>query len=183
LKKVSKELFKVLKIYKKNKKKNIFIFNKMNSVKNLKMIVGTAKTSHMLLLFTSVVLISIGVYGTIVSKEYGCDEGINIKLYKDSVKNFQKDFSVSTQCINSITKGGGDIMKDCKDLLDPFTSCMSNITNFGHNKSTINQIDRCLNDHGKGYVRCMEGGLMGLSITSIVVGVLMLLLSGYLLFM
>ena len=48
----------------------------MNRISNLKTIVGTAKTSHMLLLFTSVVLISIGVYGTIVSKEYGCDEGI-----------------------------------------------------------------------------------------------------------
>jgi len=137
----------------------------------------------MLLLFTSVVLISIGVYGTIVSKEYGCDEGINIKLYKDSIANFIKDFSISKECINSIKGGGGNPKQDCKDFFNPFKNCMNNIHNAKYNKSTINQIDRCLNDHGKGYVKCMEGGLFGLSIGSIVIGVLMLLLSSYLLFM
>lgn len=130
----------------------------MSSVKNLKMIVGTAKTSHMLLLFTSVVLISIGVYGTIVSKEYGCDEGINIKLYKT-----------------------GNIVSD--EELNKCLSDYTNVKNYLSKQSNVNKLDKCLNDHGKGNVRCMEGGLFGLSITSIIIGVLMLLLSSYLLFM
>ena len=132
----------------------------MNSVKNLKMIVGTAKTSHMLLLFTSVVLISIGVYGTVVSKEYGCDNGISIKLHD----NGKLDDLIHPQKENT-----------------SFRNCISH--SFSNNKLNINKFDRCLNDHGKGFIRCMEGGLMGLSITSIVIGVLMLILSGYLLFM
>ena len=129
----------------------------MSSVKNLKMIVGTAKTSHMLLLFTSVVLISIGVYGTIVSKEYGCDEGINIKLYHHTA-SFVSDEELN-QCLKDFS--------------------YDNLSK----QSKVNKLDKCLNDRGKGNVRCMEGGLFGLSITSIVIGVLMLLLSSYLLFM
>lgn len=125
----------------------------MSGIKNLKMIVGTAKTSHMLLLFTSVILISIGVYGTIVSKEYGCDNGISIKLNDDRLSNL-------------FTPGDGKFI-DCIEAA-------------GDNQ---NKLDACLNDYGKGYFRCMEGGLMGLSITSIVIGVIMLLLSTYLLFM
>ena len=132
----------------------------MNSVKNLKMIVGTAKTSHYLLLFTSIVLISIGVYGTIVSKEYGCDEGISIKLHD----NGNLDDFISPQKENT-----------------SFRKCMSHPLSGG--KLNINKVDRCLNDYGKGHLKCMEGGLFGLSIASIVIGVLMLLLSGYLLFM
>jgi hypothetical protein len=121
------------------------------------MIVGTAKTSHMLLLFTSVVLISIGVYGTIVSKEYGCDEGINIKLYHQT----------------------GSIVSD-----EERNKCLKDFSYDNLSKqSKVNKLDKCLNDHGKGNVRCMEGGLFGLSITSIIIGVLMLLLSSYLLFM
>ena len=132
----------------------------MNSVKNVKMIIGTAKTSHMLLLFTSIVLISIGVFGTIVSKEYGCDNGISIKLHDNGKLD---DF----------------IHPDKKNTA--FQNCMSQ--SYSNSNLNINKFDRCLNDYGKGHLRCMEGGLMGLSITSIVVGVLMLLLSGYLLFM
>ena len=135
----------------------------MNSVKNLKMIVGTAKTSHMLLLFTSVVLISIGIYGTVVSKKYGCDNGISIKLH--NLEDVEDIFQ------NSKTK----------KYDTPIDKCITD--SFGGEKLNINKFDRCLNDYGKGHLRCMEGGLMGLSITSIVIGVLMLLLSGYLLFM
>ena len=65
----------------------------MFNVKNFKMMVGTAKISHMLLLFTSLVLITIGIYGSIVSKEYSCDNGINIKLYGDDLPNMVKDLT------------------------------------------------------------------------------------------
>ena len=155
----------------------------MNSVKNLKMIVGTAKTSHMLLFFTSVVLISIGVYGTVVSKEYGCDEGINIKLYNN--KNTIKDlFPLSKECHSAIQNRDWDkARQECtKDFNSSLFSCLKDIPDF-NKQSQVNKLDKCLNDHGKGHVRCMEGGLFGLSIGSIVIGVLMLLLSGYLLFM
>ena len=161
----------------------------MYRVSNVKTIIGTAKTSHMLLLFTSIVLIGIGIYGTIVSKEYGCDEGINIKLYKDSLGNFIKDFSISNDCLTSLEKSNPrasleEILQNCGSSLSPFANCMRKIgSKAKYNESTINKIDRCLNDNGKGYLRCMEGGLFGLSIVSIVIGVLMLLLSGYLLFM
>ena len=162
----------------------------MYSIKNLKMIVGTAKTSHMLLLFTSIVLIGIGIYGTIVSKEYGCDEGINMKLYKDSLGNFIKDFSISNDCLTSLEKSNprappDEIIQKCGSSLSPFAKCIASKVGSSpeNNQSTINKLDRCLNDNGKGYLRCMEGGLFGLSIVSIVIGVLMLLLSGYLLFM
>jgi hypothetical protein len=145
--------------------------------------VGTAKTSHMLLLFTSLVLISIGIYGTIVSKEYGCDNGINIKLYGDD-ENAIKDLT-SQDCLNYIqnfdptkTIDPSNILQHCNSK---FTQCISDIPNL-KNKSSVNKFDKCLNDNGKGYVRCMEGGLLGLSITSIVIGALMLILSAYLLF-
>lgn len=151
----------------------------MNSIKNFKMMVSTAKTSHMLLLFTSLVLISIGIYGTIVSKEYGCDNGINIKLYGDD-ENTIKDLT-SQDCLNSINDPQAsktDIIDKCSSK---FTQCITGIPDF-KNKSQINKFDKCLNDNGKGYIRCMEGGLLGLSITSIIIGALMLILSAYLLF-
>lgn len=149
----------------------------MISVKNFKMMVGTAKTSHMLLLFTSLVLISIGIYGTIVSKEYGCDNGINIKLYGDDV-NTIKDLT-SQDCLNDIqTKNFSNAEKNCNSK---FIQCISDFPT-DNKHSQINKFDRCLNDNGKGYVRCMEGGLLGLSITSIIIGALMLILSAYLLF-
>lgn len=156
----------------------------MSGFKNFKMVAGTAKTSHMLLLFTSVVLISIGVYGTIVSKEYGCDEGINIKLYND--KNIIKDLfpPLPKECLSAIKSHDKDkIKQECtKAFNSSLFSCLKDIPDF-NKQSQVNKLDKCLNDHGKGYVRCMEGGLFGLSIGSIVIGVLMLLLSGYLLFM
>ena len=129
-----------------------------------KTIIGTAKTSHMLLLFTSIVLIGIGIYGTIVSKEYGCDEGINIKLYHQTA-SFVSDEELD-KCLHDF----------------PYEN-PTNVINYLSKQSKVNKLDKCLNDHGKGNVRCMEGGLFGLSITSIIIGVLMLLLSSYLLFM
>lgn len=129
----------------------------MSRFENLKMVAGTAKTSHILLLFTSVVLISIGVYGTVISNEYGCDNGVLVNL--NDMKNIQKDMGHNKS----------------------FSNCMHKAFSPPHDN--INKFDRCLNDYGKGHFRCMEGGLMGLSITSIVIGALMLLLSSYLLFM
>ena len=154
----------------------------MNSVKNFKMMVGTAKISHMLLLFTSLVLISIGIYGTIVSKEYSCDNGINIKLYgDDDIQNMVKDLT-SQDCLDFLNAGGSSNREDIIDKCSSkFTKCIYDIPNL-KNKSSVNKFDKCLNDNGKGYVRCMEGGLLGLSITSIVIGALMLILSAYLLF-
>lgn len=151
----------------------------MNSIKNFKMMVSTAKTSHMLLLFTSLVLISIGIYGTIVSKEYGCDNGINIKLYGDDLNEVVKDLT-SQDCLNSISSKASspELTDKCSSK---FTQCITGIPDF-KNKSQINKFDKCLNDNGKGYIRCMEGGLLGLSITSIIIGALMLILSAYLLF-
>lgn len=122
---------------------------------NLKMIIGTAKTSHSLLLFTSIVLITVGIYGTIVSKEFGCDSGIFVKIntLEDSIAKIMSDLS-SEKILNCYSKA-----------------------------KNSNDFHKCLNDYTKGDMRCMEGGLMGLSITSIVIGVLMLFLSTYLLFM
>ncbi len=123
------------------------------------MVIGTAKTSHSLLLFTSIVLITVGIYGTIVSKEYGCDSGVFLKIGE------QGDLH---NTFNNLFPNG--------DAHPKIIDCMSKAKN-------SNDKHECLNNYSKGGVKCMEGGLMALSITSIVIGVLMLFLSTYLLFM
>jgi hypothetical protein len=144
----------------------------MSSFNNLKMIAGTAKTSHILLLVTSVILIGVGVYGAVVSKEYGCDSGlfINLKNKNNDIKS--SAWSKISKCVSDefkgpiIPPGGGP-----GPVFPP------------KKKFNLNTLDSCLDEHAKGHVKCMEGGLMTFSTISIIVGVLMLLLSGYLLFM
>lgn len=143
----------------------------MSSFNNLKMIAGTAKTSHILLLVTSVILIGVGVYGAVVSKEYGCDSGlfINIKNKNNDIKT--SDVSKIVKCLS-------------EEFKTPFIPPGGRLPVFPPKKNfNLNTLDSCLDENAKGHVKCMEGGLMTFSIISIIVGVLMLLLSGYLLFM
>lgn len=154
------------------------------TVKNLK---KPGNVQAWVLLLTSIVLLTVGIYGTVVSSEYSCDNGINIKLndkhaisklfgdIPDMANHYELPHSCST--LNQ-----GSISKECvKDLASEFSKndiikCMeSDISNVG-------KLDRCLNDHGHGDVRCMEGGMMAFSIIAIIVGALMLIWSMYSMF-
>lgn len=95
------------------------------------------------MLFASIVLLTVGIYGTVVSSEYSCGKGLFIK-------------DTNLQHTDTYSK--------CKD------------------KSKMEDFNKCMNDNTKGDGRCMEGGMMTFSIISIIVGTLMLLYSGYLMF-
>ena len=137
---------------------------------------GKERGCHWMLLVTSVILLTVGIYGTIVSSEYGCGNGINIKL--NDMKGLEKLVPVSvppecttlpfnvSACENAVLMTGNELYK-----------CI------GSDRSNVGKLDRCLNDHGHGDVRCMEGGMMTFSIISIIVGSLMLIMSMYMLFM
>ena len=149
----------------------------MSSFNNLKMIAGTAKTSHILLLVTSVILIGVGVYGAVVSKEYGCDSGLFINLKNKKVL----DDLLPPSCFLNPKQEN-----TCKQdiMSSKLVKCITDaITAATHKKLNLNTLDSCLDENAKGHVKCMEGGLMTFSTISIIIGVLMLLLSGYLLFM
>ena len=141
------------------------------------MIAGTAKTSLILLLVTSVILIGVGVYGAVVSKEYGCDSGLFINLKNKKV--LDDLLPPSCMIMNPNTSQCEDDIKSSK-LVKCITDAM---TAAKHKKFNLNTLDSCLDENAKGHVKCIEGGLMTFSTISIIVGVLMLLLSGYLLFM
>ena len=119
------------------------------------------KTSQWMLLVTSIILLSMGIYGTIVSSEYGCDKGIFIKpkylLPPQTLPPAVQNEFLHCLDISSLDELKAPILKD------------------------FDKIGRCLNDNLHNDAKCMEGGLMTLSIISIVIGSLMLLAAGYLL--
>lgn len=161
----------------------------------------TVTISKISLLVTSIFLITIGFYGIVVSKQYGCDQGTFIKLYK-SDNILQSLYPARYECILNFIECGikDDTSKEicrgqlayCEDSkstagLSSFAKCMSDIQKNDEKKKksnheVINEIDRCLNDNSNGSFKCMEGGLFTLSIISVVIGLLMLALSGFLLF-
>lgn len=151
----------------------------MSSFNNLKMIAGTAKTSHILLLVTSVILIGVGVYGAVVSKEYGCDSGLFINLKNKKV--LDDLLPPSCMLMNPMNPN----TSQCEDdiMSSKLVKCITDAMTATKKKFNLNTLDSCLDEKAKGHVKCMEGGLMTFSTISIIVGVLMLLLSGYLLFM
>lgn len=110
------------------------------------------KSNNFIMLFASIVLLTVGIYGTVVSSEYSCGKGLLI----DPHTNAASLNSANTLCIKKYP--GKSIQDGDKDF------------------------DKCINDNSKGSGRCMEGGMMTFSIISIIVGALMLLYSGYLMF-
>ena len=102
------------------------------------------------MLFASIVLLTVGIYGTVVSSEYSCGKGY-FNDFHTSGANFT---SASKLCSNK----------------------------YPNQKPGDKDFDKCINDNSKGNSRCMEGGMMTFSIISIIVGALMLLYSGYLMF-
>ena len=107
------------------------------------------KSNNFIMLFASIVLLTVGIYGTVVSSEYSCGKGAFIR--DTDIQHHDLD----VKC------------KFPKDTTD---------------KSKIKDFNKCVNDNTKGDGRCMEGGMMTFSIISIIVGALMLLYSGYLMF-
>lgn len=80
---------------------------------------GKERGCHWMLLVTSVILLTVGIYGTIVSSEYGCGNGVfsdgkDISVVVTKCKALHpkgpgdKDFD---KCINDHSKGDGRCME------------------------------------------------------------------------
>ena len=128
----------------------------------MKYILPKGKSGNLIVLFIlSIFLLTMGIYGTTISNKYGCSNGVFIDLHNILTNSKNSGGSIVGKCINDNIKISANPTKKELDDYD------------------FNDVDRCLNDKLNGQAVCMEGGLLTLSIISIILGSLMLLFVGY----
>ena len=128
----------------------------------MKYVLPKGKSGNLIVLFIlSIFLLTMGIYGTTISNKYGCSNGVFIDLHDSLTNSKNADGSTVGKCLkDNIKLSKNPTIKDLEDL-------------------DFNDVDRCLNDKLNGQAVCMEGGLLTLSIISIILGSLMLLFVGY----